>query len=339
MPAAAHSISVVSVARLDLRQFDEGGWDADVIRMGGSMRSAYAHLSGNGFILRGFPKVFGIYLDQRGEKVRIGLYTLVSRGKVKAFYDGLNMYPEYSNYWREAMTSALVQAGPGAYDYGWQWKPEPPRDTELRSISGVRIVTNRPIVVQGVNFANWSSWDAYYHDLSDNIKRNAKKATKLHPDLKVDLITGLAALARVPTLVAMRRAMYRRKNLPFPALRVLGGYVLSILAAPAQAMIGLVTGGGRVLAIQNKVEFGDTHYYLDGAAADQPDGAAWNLQLTMLHRAYDQSPKGRFLMGYTDVPEGARKAEGLLRSRQAVRVSDWPTSLIRFEYRPPSATA
>ncbi len=326
----------VSVSEVRLSQFDRQEWDRNATRCGASMRSAFAHLHGLRLklLFRGVPKLFHVYLEVDGQRTQIGQYTLIFRRDARIFYDGLNLYPEYSGLWATAMTAVLAQAGPGTYEYGWQWVPEPPRDAELQTIPGVALTHIRPILVQGVDFANWPDWDAYYRDVSENIRRNAKKAEKLHGDLKFTLFTGLATLAKVPALVAMRGAMYRRKQLAFSPLRIFAGYVTSILACPDQAMIGVVTGGGRTLAIQNNVEFAGFHYYLDGAAANETEGGGWFLQLAMLRRAYEHTPKGKFLLGYTDLPIDDQMAEGLLRSRRSLRASDWPSSLVRFDWRP-----
>jgi hypothetical protein len=326
----------LSVARIELNQVDAERWDADAIRCGASMRSAHAHLKRVGLkhVLRGRPQVYQVLLERDGTTVRVGHYTLIRKSGLTSFYDGLNLFPEYSHLWVPAMEAALAQAGAGTFDYGWQWSPEPPRDEAIAAIPGAALVSVRHILIQGVDFANWPDWDSYYRDISENIRRNAKKAEKLHADIRVAVVHGMSALGHVGDLVAMRQAMYRRKHLPFNPLRILAGYVLSFLACPAQAMIALTTGGGRVLAIQNNVEFGGFHYYLDGAAASDTDGGAWHLQLAMLKRAYDRLPTCRFLLGYTDLPVADQAAEGLLRSRRSLRASDWPTSLVRFQWRP-----
>jgi hypothetical protein len=326
----------VSVSEVRLSQFDRQAWDRNAARCGASMRSAFAHLHGLRlkFLFRGVPRLFHVYLEADGQRTQIGQYTLIFRRDARIFYDGLNLYPEHRGLWTAAMTAILADAGAGTYEYGWQWVPEPPRDAELQAIPGVTMTHVRPILVQGVDFANWPDWDAYYRDVSENIRRNAKKAEKLHGDLKFSLVTGLATLAKVPALVAMRGAMYRRKQLAFSPLRIFAGYVTSILACPEQAMISEVTGGGRTLAIQNNVEFADYHYYLDGAAANETDGGGWFLQLAMLRRAYERTPKGKFLLGYTDLPLDDQLAEGLLRSRRSLRASDWPSCLVRFDWRP-----
>lgn len=329
----------ITVAKVRLGQFDRQQWDRNAMRCGASMRSAYAHLHGLGlkFLFRGVPRLYHVYLETDGQQTQIGQATLIVRRDARVFYDGLNLYPEYRGLWASAMAAILADAGPGTYEYGWQWAPEPARDAELQTVAGVTVIRSRPILVQGVDFANWPDWDSYYRDVSENIRRNAKKAEKLHGDLTFDLVTGLAALTKVPALVAMRGAMYRRKSLPFHPLRIFAGYVSTILACPEQAMIGMVTSGDRTLAIQNNVEFADFHYYLDGAAASETEGGAWFLQLAMLRRAYERTPTGKFLLGYTDLPVEDQLAEGLLRSRRSLRASDWPSSLVRFDWRRPAA--
>jgi hypothetical protein len=336
-PVAPPTSPRICVAEVKLGRIPAAEWDSHAIRSGASLRSAHSHLARLRwkFFLRGSARTFEIFLDRAGEKIPVGHYTIVSRRGVKTFYDGLNLYPEYRDHWVAAMSAAVAHAGPGVYEYGWQWNPEPPRDADLGSIPGVKLCSARPILIQGVDFSKWACWDSYYRDVSENVRRNAKKAEKLHGDLTLTVVTGLASLRKVPALVAMRRAMYQRKALPFNPLRSFVSYALSILACPSQAAIAVAAGGGRVLAIQNIVEFADSHYYLDGAASTEPDGGAWYLQLAMLRRAYERSPKGKFLMGYVDFELDDDLAEGLLRSRRSLRVSDWPTSLIRFEWAAP----
>ena len=326
----------VSVTKVDLSRLDADDWNDHAMGCQASLRSAYAHLRHIGLrhILRGVPCIYQVMYEAGGKPERIGHYTLIRGAKLNKFYDGIILSPEYRHLWAEAMEAALAEAGRGIFDYGWQWFPEPARDAELVTIPGVKLLSTRPILIQGVDFANWPDWESYYRDISENIRRNAKKAVKLHPDLDIAVSSGLKSLRRVIDLVRMRGTMYRRKGMPFHPIRMFAGYILNFLTCPEQAMIAMAVSSNRILAIQNIVEFGSTHYYLDGAAATDTDGGAWNLQLAMLKRAYDRFPAGRFLLGYTDLPVADQSAEGLLRSRRSLRASEWPTSLVRFEWTP-----
>jgi hypothetical protein len=327
----------VSVKKVDLSRFDAEAWDANAIRAGASMRSAYAHLRHVGlrFFLRAKTSIFQICLEQDGRSVPIGHYTLVATSRITLFYDGLNLYPEHAGLWSEAMQAALAQAGPGVYEYGWQWNIEPGREDLLAAMPGVRLQIVRPIMVQGVDFANWPSWDAYYGDISTNVRYDARRAEKTRGDLHMEISSGLATLFQAPRLVAMRAALYRRKGIGFRAWRVLLGYLVNTLICPSQAMIISAVADGRALAMQRDARFGSFHYHLDAAAAAGIAGEARYLQLAVLRRAYDLTPQGKFLMGYTDLPVEDQTAKGLLQSRRFLRVSHWPTTLIRFELARP----
>jgi hypothetical protein len=285
----------IVVARVDLSDVDPVQWDADAIRCGASMRSAYAHLRHLRLkhVMHGAPRIYRVFHVVSGRKQAIGHYTLIQNPRLNTFYDGINLFPEHRDRWIEAMQAALRGAGAGVFDYGWRWSPEPSRTRQLATIDGVELLSTRDILIQGVDFSHWPDWNSYYRDISENIRRNARKASKLHPDLKVEIFRGRKSLRHQVDLVRMRRTMYRRKGLPFNPFRVMAGYMLNLVTCPEQMMIATASAGDRILAIQNIVEFGDTHYYLDGAAAENSDGGAWNLQLSMLERAYRRSPTSR----------------------------------------------
>jgi hypothetical protein len=231
------------------------------------------------------------------------------------------------------MAVALSEGGAGLYEYGWAWSLEPCREESLKSIDGVSVLGSEQIVVQGVDFSKWSNWNDYYRSISENCRRNAKKAEKAFPDLKFVISSGRSALAVAPKLLGLRDAMYKRKGVSFSPLRTFLSYVANILVAPSQSNIAYVMGGGKVRAALRIVEFGPLSYYLDGAISSDSDGAGWYLMLNLLRRAYDRFPDGKFLMGYyhektRDLASGA----GLLRSRKSLRVSDWPTSVVSFRW-------
>ena len=332
---AAPSNASVSVSQIVLGICAPGEWDRNAMRAEASMRSAYAHLRGlrYKYFLKGAPKIFGIFHESDGQRTQIGHATIVLEFGTTRFYDGINLYPEFRQYWTEAMTLLLRACGRGTYEYGWQWVPEKSREDELRSIAGVENLNCRNILVQGVDFANWPDWDSYYRDISTNVRYDARKIVGQYRDLHLEIVTGLRALLKIPILMGMRQALYRRKKLPFHSTRVLLGYILSIVFCPPQAIIAMAVGDDRVRAIHSNSEFGQFHYHLDAAAADGATGEGRFLQLAVIKRAYDLTPQGKFLVGYTDLPIEEQSAKGLLQSRRFLRVSDWPSSIIRFDWK------
>jgi len=284
------------------------------------------------YFLRARAQVFQVWLNRDGEEIQIGHYTLVVSGRYRFFFDGIILYPEYAEHWTEAMVAALTQAGPGEYEYGWTWSIEPAREDALRAIPGVHVQKVRSLLVQGVDFANWPDWESYYGDISTNVRYDARKAEKARPDLHVEITTGLATLLKLPKLISMQTALYRRKGVSFAAGRVLLGYIFNVLLCPAQAMIAAAVDRGQVLAMHRDAQFGDYHYHVNAAAAPGIAGEARFLQLTMLRRAFEATPRGKFLLGYIDDPLPERAATGLVQSRRFLRASNWPTSLVCFTW-------
>ncbi len=324
-----------------LADFIPQDWDAEAEQAGGSLRSAHVHLSTLGLRtpFARAPRTFVVLAKFAGEPKRIGHFTLVHSRDASGFYDGLCLKPDHAGCWAEAMAAALRLCGPGRFEYGWEWSLEPRREQQLGAIAGVEISLVRPSTVHAIDFARWPSWDDYRRATSENVRRNARRASAYIDALTVTFDAGLAALPHIRELAALRRELSRRKGLSYRPVRAALGYLGSIITMPRQAMIARVTGGGRTLAAYRYAEFGALTYFRDGAAVPDPGGAAWFLMLAMLQRAYDRAPQGKFVMGYTDRQPGrGDPAVGLLRSRRSVRVSDWPTSVVRFRWSPPAGT-
>jgi hypothetical protein len=89
------------------------------------------------------------------------------------------------------------------------------------------------------------------------------------------------------------------------------------------------------------MEFGTHTYYLDGGSRPANKGAAWYLQRSMLQRAWERHPgRAIFIMGYVDFgTHDEAVGGGLLRSRKAVRASDYETAVVTFDYRPKETRA
>ena len=309
-------------------------WDRFAIACGASMRSAHAHLRWLQvrLLTKGRVRTFGIYNQVDGDRRLIGHATVLFGRRGRRFYNGLNILPEFSALWTQAMEALLARIGPGDFEYGWSLSLEPSRDAELGAIAGIRDLQARRVDIHAVDFSQWPSWEAYHRDISENNRRNARKVEQSSSDLRVTLHSGLAALGAAATLTRMRTDMYRRKGLSFRPLRIFAGYLTSILLAPPQILMARVVADGRVLAAYNGVEFGGNHYYLDGASSSHmPTGGSY-LLMAMLRRAYERNPTGKFIMGYIVYPMTREMPEGLLRSRRAVRATDWHSSITTFSW-------
>ena len=326
------------VETLDLGKIPAAGWDDLAQRCDGSDRCAHAHLKRLWLRFLGLavPKTYGVYSGPRDSAELIGHFTIVDRHGYRQFYNGISLLPAFEPQRLEVFQRALNLLGPGDYEYGWSLSLEPSREAEFRCVSGVDIRHVQNVLVHAVDFSRWPDWEKYYRDISENSRRNAKKAEQAHPDMQIVVRKGFAALGALPNLLRLRTSLYRRKNLSFDSARVFLGYVGRILVCPAETTVAWAAAGAtaETLAVYHGVEFGQYSYYLDGAAALGAEGGAWSLLITMLRRAYDRTPTGKFIMGYMVVPPTKVVPEGLMRSRRAVRVNEYPTGIVQFRWAP-----
>lgn len=325
----------LTVREVALGDIGAAEWDAAMAQVGGSMRSAFGHLRALSFKQPWRrPLIFAVILP--GTPKPIGYFTIRFRRDVREFYDGILLDPGHAERWPAAMTAALTACGPGTYRYGWNWSLEASREDDLRALPGVAVETTINAVVQGIDFARWPTWDLYRAKISQNTKRNVKKFTARFADAPVVRRSRLASILDIFTLVKIRGEMYARKGMAFNALGAIVGHLANLVLCPAQGVIASVRGRDQVAATMRLVENRDVTYYLEGSAKADEDGAASYLGLSVLKRAYQAFPKGKFLMGFYIA--GDELAEGLIRSRNALRVSDWPNSIVTFAWHPQAST-
>ncbi len=314
-------------------------WDRFAESCGASLRSSHAHMMAWTIKNLGFYRLrlFEVYVGSGGDGRKIGQCAIGAArvGPNAIFIDRLQLLPEHEASWRLAMEAILTKAGGGQYDYGWVLSLEAPREAELAQIAGVEMDEVRPLVVHAVDFAQWSNWDAYYSAISENSRRNAKSALKNFKTVEVKTRSGIGAVRFVPAIMRLRSGISERKGLDIKESGAAIGYAATILSCPRYMTASVVSGDGMNLACFYGAEFGQNTYYLEGGSAQKNGGTAWHLLIAMLRRTYERTPTGKLIMGYVDYStHDEEKSAGLLRSRQACRVSDYATSTLKFRYTP-----
>jgi hypothetical protein len=330
----------LTVREIDLCARDAEAWDQYASLAGGTMRSAHAHLRSlrTKYLLRRKVTTYGVFLGGPAAHTHIGHFTIIARGLRRSFYDGLKLQPEHQNLWVEAMQTALRALGPGTYEYGCAWALEPCRQDPLETIDGVVVSAVEPAVVQGIDYAQWASWDDYFLALNKNKRREAKNAKRRFAAMKQAVSRGHSAIWKIIPLARLRGHAHERKQIRFSPIWAGLRYLLDFALCPSQAIVAYVEGDKHVRAIARTIEFGPISYYVDAGAAADNRGAAWRLVLSLIRDARERNPQGKFLLGYYYLSTATNPAGlGLLRARAALRVSEWRTSLIRFDYKPPFA--
>jgi hypothetical protein len=350
--AGAEPAPVLDVVRLRLQDCDPDEWDAFAQACGCSFRSGYSWLRAWSLKWRFRYRLHVLELRASGR--RIGRCAVGVGARERLFLDRLQLAPDAQamagetaretareharevsaersqELWAEAMAAVLAHLGPGTYRYGWQLNLEPCRAAALHRLAGVAVETVQPLTVQAVDFRQWPSWDAYWKSTSNNTRRNAKRADA--EGLRIEVRRGVASLRHAVPLVRLRSLMYERKGIRFQAARVLASYVAAYLASPRYTLTSIVADDTQALAGFSGMEFGPHTYYIDGGSRPANKGAAWALQRSMLQRAWERHPgQATFVMGYVDyATHDDAVGGGLLRSRKAVRASDYNTSVVTF---------
>lgn len=312
-------------------------WDRFAAACGASFRCARRALSLWQFDHHLLHRVKRLELFARveGERRKIGQCALGLGRRRRVFADSLQLLPEHRGLWGEAMQAVLRHLGPGEYHYGSQWNLEAPREEALGLLPGVRVLKVEAITLDVVEFRQWPSWESYFRAISNNAKRNAKRAQEQFEQIELQTRSGAAALRSWRSFHALKSMLAQRKKLGLSSAKSLLRFAMRTAALGGGNFTALLRCEGQPAAGFAGIDFGDNTYFLEAGSRDSNNGAAWHLLLSMLARAYARQPRGCFVMG----AQYARDArdEGLAFSRRQVRVTLMPTSEVTFLYQPARA--
>jgi Acetyltransferase (GNAT) domain len=326
----------IEVVALQLRSRELEAWDRFAQNCDASYRSASSWLKlwSLKHALRYRLELLEFYRVENGSRHKIGQCAVGVASSEHIVLDRLQIRPSDREEWIAIASALLHRLGPGQYSYGWVLNLEAPREDELSCIPGVAVTSVRPLVVQAVDFSQWTGFDEYWASTSTNTRRNAKRAKTEIRNLTVAICKGMASLRHVVPLVRLRTLTCRRKGLEFRALKAGLSYFVADLGCPGLALSAIASAAGRPLAGFYGMEFGTHTYYTSGGSRRDNRGAAWFLQKSMLQRAWDRHPgRAKFIMGYVDyATHDENVGGGLLRSKRALKVTDYPTSMVSFTY-------
>ena len=181
----------VQIFETDRAALSSIAWDTFAAKCGASFRCAHGALAAwqlsNSMFFR--LRLFEIYGGEFGGK--IGQCAVAVSRKQSYFIDGIQLSPGDEALWEASMTAVLGRLGPGRYRYGSPWSIEKAREQGLQLLRNVSVEVVESHVVQGVDFNRWKSWDDYIGAVSNNARRNAKKARIRFPALQIRVNRGL----------------------------------------------------------------------------------------------------------------------------------------------------
>jgi hypothetical protein len=331
MDAIGESNNLVVVSELQVKHstFLTAGWDEFAHRCDGSF------LCSQGYVLamrwRGNRlRIFEFFAGDR----KVGQCAVAQRlGRAREFIfmDSILLLPGEEFRWTTAMEAVLRAIGPGRYRYGSESNTAASRRAHFEEIHGVTVLSTKDIEVHAVDFSTWPDWDSYKRAMSTNAKRNAAKAVKSDPGLRIERFRGLRLIRCAFQLVMMRRRTYRRKG---AELRI--GDALEFLRRMAllrrYVVVDRVDFRGRHTAYAFGLRFGGQYFYIHGACVPDNGGSAWYLLTELLRETKSTCPNGKFLMGCDTQKKQTKGWDNVLLQRQQCKVAGFPTSIVNFRY-------
>lgn len=279
------------LAKRSFSSLRQEGWDDFAVVSGGSFLGSWRVINARRFL--GRVKLFDFLLrDGAAAPRKIGQCAVqLGRGKV-TFLDKIQLAPAHQHLSRRCLDLVVRQFGIVAYVYGSQWNDEDGFD--LGGIQEFEI-GSRTFHLDLVDCARWADFEAYRRGVSENIRRDYKKAKEAATVVKMSV--GLLAMRDLFALVSMRGHMMRRNKHSF-------SYALDYLLHAAKLLV-LGPGGfimtaktnGRCHAAFFGAELGDRLYYISGGTRSSRLGVGSYLFLSLIERLFSKHPTGKLLMG------------------------------------------
>jgi hypothetical protein len=265
--------------------------------------------------VRSAVRVFGIVSTVAGTPVTIGQCAVAVRGRRIRFLDRIHLLPAHAHAWATVVRQVVARCGPGTYRYGSAW------NHERRSLpaSGALLpgrLDDDALRLDCIDFAAWADFAAYRRAVSENLRRDYKKAAAASPI--VTTRRGLDACRDVPALVGLRKQVMRRNGESFSSVVDGPKHVLKLMCLGDDAFISTVDAGGRARAAFFGVRFGDRLYYVAGGTEDKCEGFGSYLFLTLIEQWFAEHPRGSIYLGVTEpgfVPDTYTRGNLLYRRK------------------------
>jgi hypothetical protein len=316
-------------------KISKADWDSFAIACDASYRGLHAWIKFRQLRSHIFFRVirYGIFLQGEGAAhSKIGQCAIGIGPRNRIFADGLQLLPEYTDFWAACMQVVLNKLGAGQYLYGSDWSLEPPRESELATLAGVAVTHVDRHMVEAVDLARWRSWTEYERSISTNVRRNIKKAQGNYENTYLEIRRGIDALVYTAQIVYSRSKMLSRKMISLDLAGIMRNHIMRSTCLPEYAFSAVLRANGKILATLGGAEVGRQAYYFDGGT-QQTDCSGWLLMMSLIEDFYKRHPNGRFVMGAScrdnDQIEGWNSSA---RYRRDARVSGFPTSVVTFTF-------
>jgi hypothetical protein len=284
----------VVLAEKAFGSIDAAEWDDFVLSSGGSFLGSWSVVRAERLIRR--VRLFEFVVPaQRGSPLKVGQCAVaMARGEVR-FLDRLHLAPAHRGLWDRCIHLVTERCGPAVYRYGSPWNHEGRQPAASLGAAAAGDLSDIPFRVDLIDFGRWADFDAYRRDVSENIRRDYKKAVE--SSARVEIRYGLAAVRDLPGFIRLRREVMLRNGEPFSPLLDYVRHALKLACIGQLGFIATVKTGGQCHAAFFGVRFGDNFYHLAGGTEKNSQGFGSYLFLTLIEQWFTEHPRGRLYLG------------------------------------------
>jgi hypothetical protein len=311
-------------------EIDPAAWDRFALACGGSFLSAWRVIRAEGLIAS--LRVFELYASGPAPGLKIGQCALAVTHDRTRFLDRLHLLPTHDGLWAASLQRIFERCGAGRYTYGSRWNAERRCLDALSGVLPSARIGDASTGIDTVDFAAFPTFAAYRRAISENIRRDYKKAAAAAPTVVIR--RGASACRDIVDLVDLRREVMRRNQEPFSRLIDAPLHALKLLCMGDGAFIATVRAGGRAEAAFFGVQFGERVAYVSGGTRDHCEGFGSYLFLYLIERWFAQHPRGKLDLGITEpglVP--ATYSRGNLLYRRKLRAASIPNTAFTLDVR------
>jgi hypothetical protein len=289
-------------------------WDRVAVASGGSFLGSWRVIRAER--LRHTVRVFEFFAAAATPPAKVGQCAVAIAGRAVRFLDRIHLLPAYASAWARCLGEVMASCGATSCTYGSAWNHEARCVAAAASALPRSRVTDDGLRLDCIDFAAWHDFAAYRRAVSENVRRDYRKAAAAVPILTTR--HGVDAWRDVPALVGLRRQVMRRNSVPFSSVVDAPMHALKLMCLGDDAFVSLVEANGRAQAAFFGVRFGSAFYYVSGGTADRCEGFGSYLFLTLIEQWFAEQPRGRLYLGVTEpgyVPETYTRGNLLYRRK------------------------
>jgi len=309
---------------------DPAAWDRFVFESRGSFLGSWKVIRVESLLRT--VRIFEFFLTNPSGRLKIGQCAVAVANRRVRFLDRLHLLPDHAETWADGLRQVFARCGAATYAYGSPWNHERRCLAAVAADLPAGKLVDGAIGVDCIDFAAWPDFAAYRRAVSENIRRDYKKAAAAAP--MVVTRRGAAAYRDVPGLVALRRQVMARNGEPFSSVLDTPKHALKLLCLRDDAFIATVEAEGIRQSAFFGVRFGNGIYYLSGGTRDKSEGFGSFLFLTLIENWFAQHPDGKLYRGTTEpglTPE--TYSHGNLLSRRMLRAVSIPRTAFTLDLR------